>query len=467
MKARLSTAALAFTLAGSSVGCGGDASPPPAAPPAASPAPVAAAPAGDPPTTTDGDVTTGWFRGMEILVKKDPAAEFVSGQLYIRGGVRNWTKDNAGIEDVALDVATGGGTQSLDKGRFGRQLAALGATIGASASLDYSVIAAKSPKASWGALFPLMVDTFLAPALPPSEFELVKQRSITSRRHELEDGDGRLTLASRRVLFPGHPYENRAVGTVETIAALKAGDLAPYLSKLRDTGRLVLVVVGDVDPQQVLDKTRHVFAGVSRGGYQDTPIPPLHFTEGHEVGDPFKLPTNYIRTHFAAPSWKDPDFVAMRLAMHVLGQRVWDEVRTKRNLSYAPHAGFADNYAAPFGYLYVTAVDPDTTMKVMVDEVHRLQHDLIPPKELEGTKAVYATTYLKEHETTDGQAAVLGEALLLGGDWHLANRFPEQLKAITPEQVRAVADRWMVNLQTAIVGDPVKLHPQVVGATAR
>ena len=458
-----SSSGLALALCLFASACGGDPPPPPAAPPPP-PAPVAAAPAADPPTKTEGDVTVGWSRGMEILVKRDPAAEFVSGQLYIRGGARNWNKDNAGIEDIALDVATGGGTQSLDKESFSRKLASLGATLGGSSQNDYALIACKSPKAAWDALFPVFVDTFLAPALPASEFEVVRQRSLSARRHEMEDGDGRLALLSRKLIFAGHPYENRAVGTTETLTAMKAGDLAPHLEQLRDTGRLVLVVVGDVDPEKIIARTRELFASVPRGSYQEKPMPQLHYGAAKLVGDPFKIPTNYIQSVFAGPSWGDPDFVPMRVAMRLLGQRVFDEVRTKRNLSYAPSARFDSDFSAPFGHLYVSAVDPDTTMKVMFDEVHRLQTELIPAKELEGSKAVFVTSYLKEHETTGGQAAVLGEALLLGGDWHLANSFPEKVKATTPEEVRAAARKWITNLQTSIVGDPAKLHPAVVGA---
>ena len=200
------------------------------------------------------------------------------------------------------------------------------------------------------------------------------------------------------------------------------------------------------------------------GSYQETPFPQLHFTEGHLLSDTFKLPTNYIQAMFAAPSWSDPDFVPMRVAMSVLGERVWDEVRTKRNLSYAPSARFDYDFAAPFGHLYVTAVDPDAAMTVMFDQAHRLQTELVPAKELEGAKNVFVTSYLKAHETTDGQAAVLGEALLLGHDWHRANTFPDQVKATTPEQVRAAARKWLNNFQTAIVGDPARLDPKIVEA---
>jgi zinc protease len=446
-----------------------DSTPPPAAP--APPAPIASAPPpppatppADPAVMTEGDVTVAYVRGMQILVKRTPGAEFVAGRLCIRGGVRNWTAETAGIEEIALSVATSGGTQSLAKGPFSRRLAALGATIRGDAGNDFGTISAKAPKASWDDLFPVFVETFLAPALPASEFDVEKQRALSSLRHEMEDGDGRLWLLARKAVFAGHPYANRATGTVENLSAMKAEDLAPHLAKLRDTNRLVLVVVGDVDPSHIVDQAKSAFASVPRGSYVDTPLPQLHFSASHLSGDPFKLPTNYVESMFAGPSWSDPDFTSLWIGMVLLGERLFDEVRTKRNLSYAPNAYLDVGRAAPFGALYVTAVDPNAAMKVMFDEAHRLATELVPAKELDASKAVFLSAHLQEHEAVDGQAYDLGDAIVLGGDWHLAKTNIDRLRATTPEAVRDAARKWLTNVQTAIVGDPAKLYPKVVGA---
>ena len=45
------------------------------------------------------------------------------------------------------------------------------------------------------------------------------------------------------------------------------------------------------------------------------------------------LPTNYITGYFAAPTLTDPDYVAFRAATDILGDRLFEEVRTKRNMT--------------------------------------------------------------------------------------------------------------------------------------
>ena len=54
--------------------------------------------------------------------------------------------------------------------------------------------------------------------------------------------------------------------------------------------------------------------------------------------------------------------------MEILSDRLFEEVRTKRNLTYAVQAGLSQR-AANYGILYVTAVDPANTLPVMLAEL--------------------------------------------------------------------------------------------------
>jgi hypothetical protein len=59
------------------------------------------------------EVTETKVAGMTIIVKRVPNAELATASL--RGGARNWTKADAGIEQLAVNVAANGGTQSSTK----------------------------------------------------------------------------------------------------------------------------------------------------------------------------------------------------------------------------------------------------------------------------------------------------------------------------------------------------------------
>jgi predicted Zn-dependent peptidase len=115
----------------------------------------------------------------------------------------------------------------------------------------------------------------------------------------------------------------------------------------------------------------------------------------------------------------------------------------------------------PRGYLYTTAVDPNTTMQVMFSEARRLQTEPIGEKELTGNKSVYLTGYLMQNESTDGQARFLGITEITGGDWHMARTLPDRIRAVKPADVQAFAKKYVGRMQTVVLGDPSKLDQKV------
>ncbi|MEO6774020.1 MAG: pitrilysin family protein [Kofleriaceae bacterium] len=443
--------------------CGGKPTPPPTLPtdlasaPATPPVPpVAAAPA-DPAPKTEGTITDAWVHGLHILIKRNPGSETTVTNLYIRGGVRNWTAADAGIERLALATAVHGGTTSLAKDAFTTKLSELGSSIGFDSNDDYAGIMSWSLTPAWDATFALLADAFLHPALPAAQIEIDRQRQLAAITGEEDNPDSLLTRRLAETIYKGHPYANRAIGTKAAVAALTSAQLRAHLDGLRETSRLLLVVVGDVDPQHVLDTASAAFGGVPRGDYHEAALAPVTSAKGALTVFEKKLPTNYIEASTTGPSWGSPDFFVAWLGMSVLQQRVFMEVRTKRNLSYAPSAWLTTASALPRADLYVTAVDPVTTMKVMFDEARRLRDEPIPADELAGHQASFLTRTLMRAEDAAGQANQLASAQLRGGDWHLLQDLPAKIEAITPAQIQAWAKTHLTRFQTVVIGDPTKL----------
>jgi predicted Zn-dependent peptidase len=411
----------------------------------------------DPLPVTEGDITTANVGGIQVIVKRMSGAAFAAGRLYVRGGTRNWTAANAGIEQLVLSVAASGGTRSLDKAAFSRRLAALGANIYADARDDFSSLAVKAPLAAWDDSFATLADVFENPALPPTEIELARTQMLAALQHEQEDPDGQVSTLLRKQIFAGHPYANRASGTIESVGAIRVQDLRPYFDKLRETRRLVFVAAGDLDPARIIDQVRAAFGSLPRGSYVETALPPLVLDIPHFVIKDRKLSTNYCNTAFPVPGWGDADWVPGLVAIRAYGRRLVDEVRTKRNLTYLVGAYVDEGLGRPLGVMYVTAVDPNAAMRVMLDEARKLRDQPIPDDELAGYKAVYLTEYLARNETSEYQTNALGDAQLYGGDWHLVRSLPDRVRAVTAADVQAFAKKYLGHLHAAVVGDPSKI----------
>ena len=92
----------------------------------------------------------------------------------------------------------------------------------------------------------------------------------------------------------------------------------------------------------------------------------------------------------------------------MLRDRVFEEVRVKRNLSYAPSA-FLSSQAANVGGIYVSAVDANQSVRIMLDEIRRLQVQQVDQTDITGVVSQYLTQYYLGQETNAAQAANLAE----------------------------------------------------------
>jgi predicted Zn-dependent peptidase len=172
------------------------------------------------------------------------------------------------------------------------------------------------------------------------------------------------------------------------------------------------------------------------------------------------LPTNYVQGVFAAPPLSVPDIYPMRIAASVLQSRVFAEVRVKRNLSYAPDA-FLGSQAANIGGISVTAVDANQAVRVMLEEIARLQHEQVSPEELKATTQQFLTRHYLGQETNAAQAGDLAQYELLGGGWRNSAVFLERLGAVTPEDVKRVANTYMRNIRFVVLGNPKSVDVRV------
>lgn len=439
------------------VGC--PAPPPPKPPP--TPPPAVPEPDPDPEPVVDDDLTVGSVNGLDVMVK-EIEAELTTMQLYVRGGARFRNAENAGLSSLAVRASVTGGTSNLDKDDFDKALFELGTEIGATSLNAYSMFYAKSLQENTEHSFDLLADVFLQPALPAKEIELQRARLLTQIKARISAPDGQLAEQSRHLFYAGHPYEHAASGTLLTVPNFTRDDLVEHMASLRKTARLAIVVVGPVDYTTVAGWVKRRFGDLPRGDYQPPPLPPVKHAAPQLRTTELKIPTSYVESSFTTPGWQDDDFAASILALRMLRKRLFDEVRTKRGLSYAPTARHSWTSDVTRGALYVSADKVNETMKVMFDEVEKMKYELVGEVELRGAKSVFITSQYLANESTDGQASWIAMCALVGGDHRLRHELPKRIEAVTPQQVRAFAREHMTNMQTVVVGsadvDP-KLFP--------
>jgi len=390
--------------------------------------------------------------GLKVLMKRREGSLTVSAGLFVRGGAANINASNAGIESLMLSASTEA-TTGFPREKMRSELSRMGTVIGSSATNDYSVLSLACTRMHFDRSWQLFTDVILRPSFTKEDVSLVQDRAVVALSDDTDNPDVYLQKLQEKVAYAGHPYLNDTDGTPETIAKLTPEDLRRYHDKLMETSHLLLVIVGDLDPAEVKDLVASSIGKLPRGSYKSEPMPQLTFDKSTVEITPRALPTNYIQGFFAAPSLTSPDIYAMRVASSLLRDRVFEEVRIKRNLSYAPDA-FLRNQAANVGGLYVTAVDANQSVKLMLTEISKLQQQPVRADEIQAVVAQYLTTYYMGQETNAAQAGELAQYELIGGGWRTSTDFLEKLTAVTPSDVQRVAQKYMRNIRFVVLGNP-------------
>jgi len=393
--------------------------------------------------------------GVDVILKYNPNTPVVSVNFALRGGIPYYGAERAGIEVLMARTAQKG-SKNYPKVQLQEVLARTGATIGMDALHDYTMMNMSCLRRDLDETWAVFADVIVRPTFAEDEFALVKERQLNDVRQSKDDPDSYLRKLADELHYAGHPYAVQPTGTVESVESITDRLLKSYHASDVTKARALVILVGDIDRKTAEGLVSEGLGELPQGTYTE---PVLTRSADVQVADTRleerDLPTNYIRGYYRAPAPHEDDFVAMTVATRILRDRLFKEVRTKRNLTYAVSSGMAsrkDNY----GLIYVTAVEPDTTLRVMLHEVKKMQTEGITNKELNDQLKVMITRYLMDQETNATQAAELCKFELVGAGWQQADQVVERMRSVTEDDIKRVCKKYMQNLDFVMLGDPAK-----------
>lgn len=393
--------------------------------------------------------------GIAVILKPNENTPVASAKFFLDGGVPYYGADRAGTEALLFRVATEG-TKSFPKNELRALLARTGARINADTGPDFTTVSLTCLRRDLETVWKAFAEVITAPALVPEDVMLERDRQLNDIRQAKDDPDTYLRQLADETFYAGKPYAVQPIGSEATVGGLDAAALRAYHDTEVIKARALVVLVGNISRAEAETLVRSGFAMLPAGKYTR---PAVKRADGAAVADTKieerQLPTNYVRGYYHCPSLDNPDYVAMNVALSILRQRLFEEVRTKRNLTYAVSSGMAsrrDNY----GLLYVTAVEPDTTLRVMLTEVKKIQSQPMEAKELHDNVKVLVTNYYMGEETNDSQADELGRYELVGGGFANADRMVAAMQKVTPQDIQRVTKKYIQDIDFVMLGDPQK-----------
>ncbi len=373
--------------------------------------------------------------------------------LYLLGGNGLATPATAGLEGLMLEV-TGRGSARYPGEQMRRALARTGSEIGVVPHEDWTVYALRTTSERLDSAWSIYTDRLLHPTLGTEDVAFVRENLLAAVRQRVDSPEAQLEYLADSIAFAGHPYGLSPVGTESSVGRLTREQVVAFHRSQLLRSRMLLVVVGDVSRERLERMVRSSLATLPQGGYTWAAPPTGQERAGSTVViEPRRLPTNYILGWWEGPPANHPDVPALRVASAILSGRLFGEIRSRRNLTYAVEARFRDR-AVTSGGLYVSTTRPDTTLALMRNEIRTLGTVVLPTAALAPLISQFLTEYFLDNETSGAQADFLARAELYRGDYRAAERFVADLRAVTGEDVQRVVRQYMKGARFAYVGDP-------------
>ncbi len=411
--------------------------------------------------------------GLKVVVKEDHRAPVVISQLWYRIGSADEYNGITGVSHV-LEHMMFKGTSRYPNGRFSAIIAENGGRENAFTTRDQTAYYQILEKSRLGIAFELEADRMRNLTLAEEDFlkelEVVKEE----RRLRIEDNPNALSYEQLyATAFNNNPYRNPVIGWMEDLKAMQINDIKNWYRSWYTPNNAILVVVGDVDPQEVYrlaEKYYGEIVSTNNAVRKPRREPPQRGERRVTVKAPARLP--YLIMGYKVPTLTKDASNWEPYALEVLAG-ILDGGRSSRFSKHlvreqevAASAGAGYGLYGRYGDLFLINGTPaqghdvkelELALTEQIDKLHKIP---IRNEELNRVKAQVVAGEVFDQDSAANQASQIGTVETLGLSWKVLKDYVKRVQAVTAEQVQEVAQKYLIKTQrTVVVLEPLPINP--------
>ena len=401
--------------------------------------------------------------GLTVLVKEDHAAPVATVRCVVQntGAAYEGRWLGAGLSHLVEHLVAGGATTNRSEDEIQKLVDSFGGATNAytsTARTSYFIDCAAKHTMT---CIEIVADQMQNAAFEPVAFE--REHEVVQR--ELADG-----LIDRRrqgwrllnsTLYPEHPAGIPVIGFRDVLRQITRQDCVDFYKSRYVPNNQIFVVVGDVETDAVMKKIAESYKGTPRTYETYIPFEPCRKQESPRLAVKEMDGTTYDLV-FAWPTVKlsSSDMYALDVASYILGHG--ESSRLVRALKYDKQLVLSINTASHTpsyvkgAFIVMAGAQPDKwemASAEILQEVYRLQRDLVGEKELAKAKKQKAAELIFGRQTVQDAAENLAWNYQGTADPLFDNTYVANIQKVTAEQVRDVAQRYF---------DPSRLNRIVI-----
>lgn len=397
--------------------------------------------------------------GIVVLVYENFAADSVVVEGYLRAGALSEGRAHAGLADFVASMLLHG-TQHHSFSAIYEALESVGASLDFSAGRHVTDFSGSALAEDLDLVLDFLADALRYPIFPGEEVEQVRGEIMTGLQIRASDTRQMASLRFRELLYADHPYGISVYGYPETIAALTAEDLVDFHRLRYGPQDLAIAIVGAVKAEDAVRRVEATLGDWHNDAFVSLPeAPPASrpvVTIEDYVAIPNKTQSDLV-LGLPGPPRAAGDYLDLSLANTVLGVfgmmgRLGANVREEQGLAYYVYSQL-NGGLGPSPWYVATGVAPDRVDQArasILDEIARMQDELVPADELADNKTFRTGSLPVSLETNDGLASIIADMELLDLGLDYLQRFPELIEDITAERVQAAAHKYWSTTQMAV-----------------
>ncbi|MEO5359696.1 MAG: insulinase family protein [Nitrospirota bacterium] len=394
--------------------------------------------------------------GLKVLISEDHKAPVASFQIWYNVGSINETQGKTGLSHF-LEHMMFKGTQKYGSKVFSNLVQKNGGVDNAGTTRDFTVYYQNLASDRINLSVEMEADRMINLFLKPEDVESEKKVVMEERRMRIEDDPEDFLLEQVTAkAFTTHPYHNPVIGWMGDIASLNREDLMRYYKTYYAPNNAVIVVTGDVNPDEIMKLVTKHFGGIPSAPVKalSVPVEPVQKEQRRlTVKKQAKLPLIIIAYH--VPSVPHNDAYALDVLSQIFSGksgRLYQSIVKKEKLAINAFANYSGIHKDAYLFYWggTPAADINKLETAIFKEIEGIT--AAPPTEREVKKAKnqIEATFVMGQDSLFFQGELLGMFELLG-NWRLKDKYLDGVAKVTPADVQAVAKKYFTP-QNSTVG---------------
>ncbi|CAN5337819.1 pitrilysin family protein [soil metagenome] len=408
--------------------------------------------------TSERPATFTLANGMNVVVIPDHRTPVVTQMVWYKVGSADETPGKSGLAHF-LEHLMFKGTAKHPAGEFSQTVQRVGGTENAFTSTDYTGYYQRVTKDQLGKMMEFEADRMTGLIL--KDENVLPERDVVLEEYNMRvanSPEARLSEQVMAALYLNHPYGRPVIGWRSEIEKLDREDALAFYRRFYAPNNATLVIAGDVDAAEVRPLAERTFGVVAPqpaiAAHRIRPQePPPAGPRTVTLADP-RVEQTSVRRSYLVPS-ATTAAAGESQALDVLAQLMgsgsnsylYRALVIDKPLAVSAGAGYQGTGLDSTQFMISASPKPGVEFaeveKVIDSVVAEMAATPVPSADLERVKTQLIAEAVYAQDNQASLAQWYGAALTTGLSVDDIRAWPDRIRAVTAEQVRAAAEKWL------------------------